>query len=58
MRQAVSLTRDDLKNSSADANASAAKPCKRRNLAVASRTDSSSSTIETMGALDSRLILT
>ena len=57
IRHDVSLERGDSRNSSADPKTWAMNPCRRRNLAVATRTDLSSSTIEIIGALDSRVVL-
>src|SRR5204863_1243909 len=52
IRQAVSFRAPDLRNSSADAKTSARSPTDLSRLLMASRTDSSSSTIETRGVSD------
>jgi hypothetical protein len=52
MRQDVSLTRSDCRNSSAEAKASAPYPNDRTSPLVASRKDRSSSTIDIIGTFD------
>jgi hypothetical protein len=49
IRQSVSLASPELRNSSADAKASARNPAERRSLRVERLTETSSSTIETSG---------
>src|ERR1035438_5683634 len=51
-RQAVSSTRPDWRNSSADAKVSARRPDELRSLWVERLTETSSSTIETSGPID------
>src|SRR5208283_3491081 len=54
IRQALSSTRGERRKSSADLNAQAMKPSDLARLSIAARTDSSSSTIETIGDFDTR----
>jgi hypothetical protein len=57
IRQELSSTRGERRNSSADSNTKATKPSDPRRLCIAARTDASSSTIETIGVFDTRAIL-